>query len=145
MNNYANIMIVNIMMSTKFNKAKLTFVKMYPQYTELLYLNKHASQHGRFFPKNITVVDNNKKYNFVYEHDDTTNLYMLYDKNDNLGCLMILIDKSNAVIQNLNGDYEGCLCGSQLLKLSLKFLKENKSTLKINIYFLIYLFWYQFY
>ncbi len=116
----------------KFNRVKYLFCSEHPEYFENIFLFKQRG--GGNLPKEIEVVCDGKKYNFVYEKDIDVELYMLYDAKDDERCVMINIDSKRkiAVIENLSGDRPACPNGSKLLKATITFLKRNKEKLKIN-------------
>lgn len=83
--------------------------------------------------KNIIGGNKNKIYKFIYLHDDDVHYYILCDNNDNEKCVMMLINKQekNAIIENINGDYESCSNGFELLDVTIKFLEDySKKLLK---------------
>jgi hypothetical protein len=59
---------------------------------------------------------------------------MLYDDRNMYACIMILIDvkQKGAVIENINGDYQGCPNGSKILKIAIEFIKHNKNILNVD-------------
>lgn len=128
-------------MNNDFNKNKQPFVKFYKAKKYFLikysrYCSDKINQSGGAYPKKVKIVVKNKTYKFVYQRGDNDNkhLYMLYDDKDNERCVMIFIDEQeeNAVIENINGDYQACPNGSKLLESTIKFLKEYASDLKIK-------------
>lgn len=119
-------------MIKRFYKAKKSFMILNPEFSSILFPKKHMI--GGIFPKKITIVSQNIKYNFVYKKYEDTDVYMMYDKQDNHHCVMILIDtkEENAVIQGLSGDNPHCPNGSKLLRASIKFLGANKDEFEIK-------------
>lgn len=83
---------------------------------------------GGGLKKKIKVEYDNYPYYFYYaRHHEGIPVYILYSK-ENSECVIFLIDtkEQEALIENINADYEGCMNGSKLLEIAIKFLKENK-------------------
>lgn len=114
----------------RFKNAKHAFISLNPEYHGL----RISKQSGGGFPEKIKITSNGVEYKFVHEHHGDADLYMLYTKPDKLHCIMILIDskEKNAIIEGLSGDYPHCPNGSNLLKISIKFLKEQKNNFGIK-------------
>jgi len=115
----------------RFRKIQFRFCHEYPQYWNRVLNNK---QTGGAFPEKIKITSLDKTYWFVYEHDEGSDFYMIYDKNDDERCVIILIDMKLkiAIIENLNGDRPNCPNGSRLMRATMKFLRHNKDKFGIN-------------
>ena len=116
-----------------FNKFKFKFMKCYPCYmTNYFYKKQHG---GAKLPNIIEISYEKSHYKFIKESsDDGEDMYMLYDDRNMYACIMILIDvkQKGAVIENINGDYQGCPNGSKILKIAIEFIKQNKNILNVD-------------
>jgi hypothetical protein len=98
--------------------------------------NENFSQIGGnnkgILPEKVKVILDGKKYVFIYEKVDETDVYSLYGDKDYSLCVFINIYEDIAYIENINADHVGCINGTKLLDASIKFLKDNKKLLRIN-------------
>lgn len=120
------------------NLNKVKSYKLDPYILDFVTKTNRHVQYGGALPLKINVNFEDSEYVMEGEKHDDDYLYSLYSKKKDFTCVSILILRKRKVahISNLSS-FKNCVkngpkIGTKMLKLTMKFLKENKHVFNIN-------------